>query len=132
MAIDCHEDIIYSLAFNFNGSLLATTCKDKMLRIIDARTGQVLRVRILVMFYVSLPVSASVITKILFATGILLPRRYKSFESRLFRRQKKIINYGFWSNESSTVRRLGSSTGIFLCDFIFKFMTHVFIFIFVE
>ena len=41
--IDCHMDSIYSMPFNRNGSLLATTCKDKMIRIIDPRTGEVLR-----------------------------------------------------------------------------------------
>ncbi|GAB6019222.1 Coronin-2B, variant 2 [Chamberlinius hualienensis] len=40
--IDCHPDIIYSMSFNRDGSLLATTCKDKMLRIIEPRTGRVL------------------------------------------------------------------------------------------
>ncbi|CAG7835248.1 unnamed protein product [Allacma fusca] len=39
--IDCHPDIIYSISFNRDGSLLATTCKDKKLRIIDPRTGKV-------------------------------------------------------------------------------------------
>ncbi|XP_076322678.1 coronin-2B-like isoform X2 [Tachypleus tridentatus] len=40
--IDCHPDSIYSVSFNRDGSLLATTCKDKMLRIIDPRHGKVL------------------------------------------------------------------------------------------
>lgn len=43
--IDCHPDIIYSIAFSRDGSLLATTCKDKRLRIIDPRTGKVLQVQ---------------------------------------------------------------------------------------
>ncbi|XP_054280556.1 coronin-2B-like isoform X2 [Macrosteles quadrilineatus] len=37
--IDCHPDVIYSMSFNRDGSRLATTCKDKKLRIIDPRTG---------------------------------------------------------------------------------------------
>uniref|UniRef100_A0A914VZX3 Coronin n=1 Tax=Plectus sambesii TaxID=2011161 RepID=A0A914VZX3_9BILA len=41
--IDCHSDTIYSMAFNKSGSLLATTCKDHLLRVIDARTGQLLQ-----------------------------------------------------------------------------------------
>lgn len=41
--IDCHPDIIYSLAFNREGSLLATTCKDRKLRIIDPRSGKVIQ-----------------------------------------------------------------------------------------
>lgn len=42
-AIECHTDAIYSMSFNRNGSLLATTCKDKKIRIIDPRTAEVLR-----------------------------------------------------------------------------------------
>ncbi|XP_076335965.1 coronin-2B-like isoform X2 [Tachypleus tridentatus] len=41
--IDCHPDSIYSMSFNRDGSLLATTCKDKKLRIIDPRQGKVLK-----------------------------------------------------------------------------------------
>ncbi|KAI4460171.1 coronin [Holotrichia oblita] len=37
--IDCHSDVIYCMALNRDGSLLATTCKDKKLRIIEPRTG---------------------------------------------------------------------------------------------
>ncbi|CAN8013999.1 unnamed protein product, partial [Ixodes persulcatus] len=42
--IDCHPDSIHSMSFNRDGSLLATTCKDKKLRVIDPRTGNVIRV----------------------------------------------------------------------------------------
>ncbi|XP_022256155.1 coronin-2B-like [Limulus polyphemus] len=41
--IDCHPDSIYSMSFNRDGSLLATTCKDKRLRIVDPRQGTVLK-----------------------------------------------------------------------------------------
>lgn len=37
--IDCHVDQIYSLAVNREGSHIATTSKDKTLRIIEPRTG---------------------------------------------------------------------------------------------
>lgn len=37
--IDCHVDQIYSLAVNREGSHIATTSKDKLLRIIEPRTG---------------------------------------------------------------------------------------------
>lgn len=43
-AIECHPDAIYSMSLNRTGSLLATTCKDKKLRIIDPRSSEVLRV----------------------------------------------------------------------------------------
>ncbi len=39
--IDCHPDVIYSMSFNRDGSYIATTCKDKKLRVIDPRTGTV-------------------------------------------------------------------------------------------
>lgn len=40
--IDCHPDVIYSISFNKDGSRLATTCKDKKLRVLDPRTGFVI------------------------------------------------------------------------------------------
>jgi WD40 repeat protein len=42
--IDCHPDVIYSMSFNRDGSRIATTCKDKKLRIIEPRRGIVLSV----------------------------------------------------------------------------------------
>lgn len=39
--IDCHPDIVYSACWNWDGSKLLTTCKDKKIRIIDPRTGEV-------------------------------------------------------------------------------------------
>jgi len=41
--ISCHTDTIYSLSFNWDGSMLATTCKDRMIRIIDPRSGAVVQ-----------------------------------------------------------------------------------------
>ncbi|XP_026321904.1 coronin-2B-like isoform X1 [Hyposmocoma kahamanoa] len=40
--IDCHTDVIYCMSFNRDGSLLATTSKDKKLRVIEPRRGIVL------------------------------------------------------------------------------------------
>lgn len=37
--IDCHKDAIHSMSLNRDGSLLATTSKDKKLRVIEPRTG---------------------------------------------------------------------------------------------
>jgi len=42
--IDCHPDIVHSLAFNRDGTRLATTCKDKKIRSIDPRSGLVVSV----------------------------------------------------------------------------------------
>lgn len=39
--INCHSDTIHSMSFNRDGSLLATTSKDKKLRIIDPRAGTI-------------------------------------------------------------------------------------------
>lgn len=39
--ITCHKLPIFCIAFNNDGSLLATTCKDKMLRVIDPRTSDI-------------------------------------------------------------------------------------------
>ncbi|MBN3318744.1 COR2B protein, partial [Atractosteus spatula] len=41
--IDCHTDVILCMSFNTDGSLLATTCKDKRLRVIEPRSGDVLQ-----------------------------------------------------------------------------------------
>ena len=41
ITITAHEDLIHSLTWNSNGSLLGTTCRDKQLRIIDPRSGAV-------------------------------------------------------------------------------------------
>lgn len=43
--IDCHRDTIQSMSLNRDGSLLATTCKDKELRVIEPRSGIVKAVR---------------------------------------------------------------------------------------
>jgi coronin-2 len=40
--INCHTDTIQSISLNRDGSLLASTCKDKRIRVIDPRTARVL------------------------------------------------------------------------------------------
>jgi len=39
--LEGHTDIIQSCAWNYNGSLLATACKDKKMRVVDPRTQTV-------------------------------------------------------------------------------------------
>lgn len=39
--LEGHEDAIQSLAFDFSGNHLATTCRDRKLRLFDARAGKV-------------------------------------------------------------------------------------------
>ena len=39
--ISAHSDLINSVTFNWEGNLIATTCKDKKLRVIDLRSGKV-------------------------------------------------------------------------------------------
>ncbi|XP_031557332.1 coronin-1A-like [Actinia tenebrosa] len=41
--IDCHPDTIFCVAWNHDGSKIATTCKDKKLRILDPRSGDVVK-----------------------------------------------------------------------------------------
>lgn len=39
-----HPDIIYNVSWNRDGSLFCSACKDKSVRIIDPRRGQVIAV----------------------------------------------------------------------------------------
>ncbi|MGH0154273.1 UNVERIFIED_CONTAM: hypothetical protein FKN15_027280 [Acipenser sinensis] len=41
--ISVHSDVVLSMSFNTDGSLLATSCKDKTLKVIDSHTGVVLQ-----------------------------------------------------------------------------------------
>ncbi|CAF0940629.1 unnamed protein product [Adineta ricciae] len=41
--IDCHTEPILSVSWNFNGSRIVTSSKDKLLRVIDPRSGEVLQ-----------------------------------------------------------------------------------------
>lgn len=41
---EMHSDLIYSICWNYNGSLLTTTCKDKKLRVIDPRKQEIVAV----------------------------------------------------------------------------------------
>ncbi|XP_066266997.1 coronin-6-like isoform X2 [Branchiostoma lanceolatum] len=43
--IECHTDILWSCGWNYNGTRIVTTCKDKTLRVIDPRTGDVISER---------------------------------------------------------------------------------------
>ncbi|KAI9323297.1 hypothetical protein BX666DRAFT_1847374 [Dichotomocladium elegans] len=38
-----HTEIIQSMSFNYNGSLMATTCRDKRLRIFDLRSNKIVQ-----------------------------------------------------------------------------------------
>ncbi|XP_053357201.1 coronin-2A [Clarias gariepinus] len=42
-SISLHTDVVLSVSFNTDGSLIATSCKDKKIRIIDPRTGTLLQ-----------------------------------------------------------------------------------------
>ncbi|NXC44123.1 COR2A protein, partial [Penelope pileata] len=41
--LDAHKDVILSMSFNTDGSLLATACRDRKIRLIDPRAGTVLQ-----------------------------------------------------------------------------------------
>jgi len=44
--IAVHPDTIFSISWNHDGSLFATTCKDKQIRVIDPRRGAIVAVRL--------------------------------------------------------------------------------------
>lgn len=50
--INCHVDMIYSLAVNRDGSYIATTSKDKKLRVIEPRTAIVISVCVVIGIFV--------------------------------------------------------------------------------
>ncbi|XP_006005976.1 coronin-1A isoform X1 [Latimeria chalumnae] len=39
---ETHQDVVYSLSWNYNGSLLCTSCKDKKIRVFDPRQNKIL------------------------------------------------------------------------------------------
>nr|XP_012432977.1 coronin-2A [Taeniopygia guttata] len=41
--LDAHEDVVLSMSFNTDGSLLATACRDRKIRVIDPRAATVLQ-----------------------------------------------------------------------------------------
>ncbi|NXP72814.1 COR2A protein, partial [Ramphastos sulfuratus] len=41
--LDVHKDVVLSMSFNTDGSLLATACRDRKIRLIDPRAGTVLQ-----------------------------------------------------------------------------------------
>ena len=53
--IDVHADVIYSMSLNRDGSRVATTSRDKRLRIIDPLAGKVLQVNFLVIYRFIVP-----------------------------------------------------------------------------
>ena len=42
--LDVHGDAVFCMSWNYDGSLLATTCKDKKIRVIDPRSEVVVSV----------------------------------------------------------------------------------------
>lgn len=40
-----HTDVVLSMSFNTDGSLLATTCRDRKIRLMEARSGNMLQVK---------------------------------------------------------------------------------------
>jgi WD40 repeat protein len=42
--IDCHPESILSISWNYNGSRIVTSCKDKLFRVINPRNGEVIQV----------------------------------------------------------------------------------------
>lgn len=42
--ISHHTDVVLSMSFNTDGSLFATSCKDKTIRLIESRSGNLMQV----------------------------------------------------------------------------------------
>lgn len=42
--ISHHTDVVLSMSFGTDGSLFATTCRDRKIRLIESRTGNLLQV----------------------------------------------------------------------------------------
>lgn len=42
--ISHHADVVLSMSFNTDGSLFATTCKDRKIRLMEPRSGNLLQV----------------------------------------------------------------------------------------
>ncbi|NXV81181.1 COR2A protein, partial [Atlantisia rogersi] len=41
--LDAHRDVVLSMSFNTDGSLLATACRDRKIRLVDPRAGTILQ-----------------------------------------------------------------------------------------
>lgn len=68
----CHPDSIQSITWNYNGSMFATTCKDKQIRVIEARTGRIVSVSRTCQFMCTFLSNATVfISHCLFENSIL-------------------------------------------------------------
>lgn len=42
--ISHHTDVVLSMSFSTDGSLFATTCKDRKIRLVESRSGNLLQV----------------------------------------------------------------------------------------
>jgi coronin-1B/1C/6 len=42
--MDCHPDLVYSACWNWDGSQLVTTCRDKKIRIINPRLEHLVQI----------------------------------------------------------------------------------------
>ncbi|XP_058856592.1 coronin-6-like isoform X7 [Acipenser ruthenus] len=42
VSLDNHPDLIYNVSWNRNGSMFCTTCKDKKVRVVDPRKGEII------------------------------------------------------------------------------------------
>ena len=51
--IAIHPDTIFSVSWNLDGSLFATTCKDKQIRVVDPRRGTVVAVWLMTLLFLN-------------------------------------------------------------------------------
>lgn len=60
--IECHPDIIWNAAWSGKGDKIVTSCKDKKLRIFDARSGDLLVVCFCILFVDSMSFTLNVLS----------------------------------------------------------------------
>ena len=90
VVIDSHPDLVYSACWNWEGSKLLTTCKDKKIRIIDPRTGNVDEVWIENCFEI---VCSTIYSTCVPFTGSDLSRRIESNASNLPAQRTRLYDW---------------------------------------
>lgn len=100
---DMHSDIIYSVAWNYSGRLIVTSCKDKKVRIVDPRQGKIIAEK-------EKPHEGSRPVRAVFASeGKILTTGF----SRMSERQVAVWDMKNF-NEALTLQELDTSSGVLL------------------
>ncbi|MBN3312385.1 COR1B protein, partial [Atractosteus spatula] len=124
---DSHPDMIYSVSWNRDGSLLCTACKDKALRVIDPRRGSVFRF-VCVSLLISIEMSALCSSLIVSSVVVLRAHDGSRPMRAVFLSDGKIFTTGFsrmserqlalWDvndlEEPMVMQEMDSSNGVLL------------------